>query len=150
MARFRYRMQNILNVKEKLETQAKNEFAIAAAVVAEEEEKLKALHKRQEDYRTLLTNLQQGELDFKQIKEATQAIDAMKYLIEDQKAVLKRAEKALEVKRLALAEAMQEVKTHEKLKEKEFQQFMADEAAKESKEIDELVSYRFGQSDSDE
>lgn len=150
MARFRYRMQNILNVKEKLETQAKNEFAIAAAVVAEEEEKLKALHKRQEDYRILLTNLQQGDLDFKQIKETTQAVDAMNYLIEEQKTVLKRAEKALEVKRIALAEAMQEVKTHEKLKEKEFQQFMADEAAKESKEIDELVSYRFGQSDSDE
>lgn len=150
MARFRYRMQNILNVKEKLETQAKNEFAIAAAVVAEEEEKLKALHKRQEDYRILLTNLQQGDLDFKQIKETTQAVDAMNYLIEEQKIVLKRAEKALEVKRIALAEAMQEVKTHEKLKEKEFQQFMADEAAKESKEIDELVSYRFGQSDSDE
>lgn len=150
MARFRYRMQNILNVKEKLETQAKNEFSIAAAVVAEEEEKLKALHKRQEDYRILLTNLQQGDLDFKQIKETTQAVDAMNYLIEEQKTVLKRAEKALEVKRIALAEAMQEVKTHEKLKEKEFQQFMADEAAKESKEIDELVSYRFGQSDSDE
>lgn len=150
MARFRYRMQNILNVKEKLETQAKNEFAIAAAVVAEEEEKLKALHKRQEDYRILLTNLQQGDLDFKQIKETTQAVDAMNYLIEEQKTILKRAEKALEVKRIALAEAMQEVKTHEKLKEKEFQQFMADEAAKESKEIDELVSYRFGQSDSDE
>ena len=53
----------------------------------------------------------------------------------------------LEVKRVALAEAMQEVKTHEKLKEKEFAQFMMDEAARESKEIDELVSYRYGQSE---
>lgn len=149
MARFRYRMQNILTVKEKLETQAKNEFAIAAAVVAEEEEKLEALYKRREEYSELLKRLQQGNLDFKQIKEATQAYDAMKYLIEDQKKVLDRAEKALELKRVALAEAMQEVKTHEKLKEKEFNQFMADEAAKESKEIDELVSYRFGQSDSE-
>ena len=142
-------MQNILTVKEKLETQAKNEFAIAAAVVAEEEEKLEALYKRREEYSELLKRLQQGNLDFKQIKEATQAYDAMKYLIEDQKKVLDRAEKALELKRVALAEAMQEVKTHEKLKEKEFNQFMADEAAKESKEIDELVSYRFGQSDSE-
>ena len=39
MARFRYRMQNILDVKEKLESQAKNEFAIANARLAEEEEK---------------------------------------------------------------------------------------------------------------
>ena len=40
---------------------------------------------------------------------------------------------------------MQERKTHEKLKEKEFEQFLLDEAASESKEIDELVSYRHGQ-----
>lgn len=145
MAKFRYRMQNILSVKEKLETQAKNEFAIAAALVSEEEEKLAVLIKRQDDYRQYLKSLQQGELNFKLIKETSEAIDAMNYLIEEQRKTLERAEKVLELKRVALAEAVQEVKTHEKLKEKEFNQFMADEAARESKEIDELVSYRFGQ-----
>lgn len=138
-------MQNILSVKEKLETQAKNDFAIAAAIVNEEEEKLKSLIERQEGYRLFLKKLQQGELDFKQIKETTQAIESLKYLIEDQKRVLDRAEKNLEIRRVALAEAMQDVKTHEKLKERQFAEYMAEEAARESKEIDELVSYRFGQ-----
>ena len=146
MAKFRYRMQNILSVKEKLETQAKNDFAIAAAVVNEEEEKLKVLVSRQEDYRFFLKKLQQGNLDFKQIKETTQAIDALKYMIQDQKKVLEKAERVLEMRRVALAEAMQDVKTHEKLKERQFAEYMAEEAARESKEIDELVSYRFGQS----
>ena len=145
MARFRYRMQNILNVKEKLETQAKNEFAIAIAVVNEEEDKLNELCSREEDYRAYLKKLQTGELNFGKIKETTQAIEAMKYLIEAQRQVLEKAQQVLEVKRVALAEAMQDVKTHEKLKEREFNEFMAEEAAKESKEIDELVSYRFGQ-----
>lgn len=145
MARFRYRMQNILNVKEKLETQAKNEFAIAAATVNEEEDKLTQVIKRQEEYREYMRVLQQGDLDFKKIKETAQSIESMKYVIDRQREVLKKAERVLEEKRVALAEAMQEVKTHEKLKEKEFEQFMMDEAAKESKEIDELVSYRFGQ-----
>lgn len=149
MAKFRYRMQNILTVKEKLETQAKNEFAIAAAQVNEEEERLKELIKRQEDYRVYLKNLQTGDLDFKSIKETTQAVESMKYLIAAQKRVLEKAEKVLEIKRVALADAIQEVKTHEKLKEREFSEFMAEEAARESKEIDELVSYRFGQADSD-
>ena len=40
MARFRYRMQNILDIKEKMETQAKNEFAQAQARLNAEEEKL--------------------------------------------------------------------------------------------------------------
>ena len=147
MAKFKYRMQNILDVKEKLETQAKNEFAIAAALVADEEEKLNELNKRQLEYREHLRQLQTGDLNFKEIKETAQAIDSMKYLIENQARALEKAEKVLEIKRVALAEAVQEVKTHEKLKEKEFAQFMADEAARESKEIDELVSYRFGQND---
>lgn len=145
MAKFRYRMQNILDVKEKLETQAKNEFAIASAAVREEEEKLNALYRRQKDYQESLKQLQNGNLNFKDIKETSYAIEALKYIIEDQKAELKRVQKVLEVKRAELANAVLEVKTHEKLKEKEFRQFMADEAAKESKEIDELVSYRFGQ-----
>lgn len=148
MAKFRYRMQNILDVKEKLETQAKNEFAIAAAVVNEEEDKLKALNIRLEEYRDYLRKIQTGDLNFKTIKETTQAIEAMKYLIENQKKVLKKAETVLEMRRVALAEAMQDVKTHEKLKERQFNEFMAEEAAKESKEIDELVSYRFGQDSS--
>lgn len=144
MAKFRYRMQNILDVKIKLETQAKNDFAIAAAAVNEEEEKLRLLETRLQDQTEYLRELQQGNLDFLKIKEATQGIEAIKDMIEKQKLALKRARDVLEERRIALAEAMQEVKTHEKLKEKEFQQFLADEAARESKEIDELVSYKFG------
>lgn len=145
MAKFKYRMQNILDLKEKLETQAENEFAIAAAIVAEEEEKLAELIRRQTEYKETLKTLQQGILDFEKIKETTQAVESMKYIIEQQQKAVDRANNVLEMRRVELAEAMQEVKTHEKLKEKEFEQFKADEAAKESKEIDELVSYRFGQ-----
>lgn len=147
MAKFKYRMQNILDVKEKLETQARNDFAVASAIVNEEEDKLNAHISRQENYRVYLKELQNGDLNFRKIKETTQAIEAMKYVIDQQRQSLKKAESVLEMRRVALAEAMQEVKTHEKLKEKEFAQFMMDEAARESKEIDELVSYRYGQSD---
>ena len=40
MAKFKYRMQSILNVKMKLEVQAKQEFASAQAALSREEEKL--------------------------------------------------------------------------------------------------------------
>ena len=40
---------------------------------------------------------------------------------------------------------MQERKTHEKLKEKAFEQFLQEEKQRESKEIDELTSYTYGQ-----
>ena len=41
-------------------------------------------------------------------------------------------------------EAMKERKTFEKLKEKAFEKFVAEENQKEQKEVDELVSYRYG------
>lgn len=148
MARFRYRMQNILTVKEKLETQARNEFAVASQRVREEEDKLNALIARREVYEAHLRDLYEGNnqsLDIQEISDTDRAIESMKSIIEDQRQNLRYAEKILDEKREALREAMQDVKTHEKLKEKQFEIFMQEEAQKESKEIDELVSYRYGQ-----
>ena len=144
MARFRYRMQNILNVKEKLETQAKNEFAIAAAHEREEEEKLNALKARRDGYEADLKKLCEQELNVTAIKEAEDALEIIKYHARMQELNLAAARQELEVARSKLTAAMQDRKTHEKLKEKQFEEFKAEEAAKESKEIDELVSYRFG------
>ncbi len=146
MARFRYRMQNILNVKEKLETQAKNEFAIAAAKEREEEEKLNALKARRDGYEAALKELVASTLDVASIKEAEDALEVIKYHVRTQELNLAAARQELEVARQKLTVAMQDRKTHERLKEKQFEQFKAEEAAKESKEIDELVSYRHGSS----
>ena len=43
MAIFRYKMQNILNIKNQLETQAKMQFGQARMRLTEEEEKLHGL-----------------------------------------------------------------------------------------------------------
>ena len=144
MARFRYRMQNILNVKEKLETQAKNEFAVAAAKEREEEQKLIALEQRRDGFEADLKELVARELDVVRIKEAEDALEVIKYHVRMQQLNLAAARQELEVARSKLTAAMQERKTHERLKEKQFEQFRAEEAAKESKEIDEIVSYRHG------
>ena len=50
MARFRYSMQSILNIKLKMETQAKQAFSSAKARLDTEEEKLEALKERKIQY----------------------------------------------------------------------------------------------------
>ena len=145
MAKFVYRMQGILTVKEKMESQAKNEFAIASAKLNEEEAKLNNLILRKKGYEDELEQLYRNVLDILKITETQNAVENIKYQIRIQEFQVKKAEEDLEKARLKLQEAMLERKTHEKLKEREFEQFLADEAASESKEIDELVSYRFGQ-----
>ena len=50
MARFRYRMQSVLNIKLKLETQAKQELGLAQQALNNEEAKLMDLRVRKHEY----------------------------------------------------------------------------------------------------
>ncbi len=145
MARFRYRMQNILDVKGKLEEQAKLEFALANRALLEEQEKLAGLEERKKAYEAEIVRLLQDRLHLKRIRENEDAVSTMKELIAVQKLQVKAAELKAETARVKLQEIMQERKTHEKLREKAFEAFIQEENAKESKEIDELTSYRYGQ-----
>ena len=144
MARFKYRMQSILNIKKKLEEQAKNEFAAARAALNEEEEKLKQLRLRKEYYVDQGRELRQNNLNVLALMENQEAMLRMDQFIADQVLAVQKAEKLLEEARTVLQNAMQESKTQDKLREKAFEQFRKDENAKESKEIDELVSYTYG------
>lgn len=145
MAKFFYKMQNILDIKLKLETQAKNEYAIANAQLAEEEEKLNALERRRQQYENRLAELYTDTLDVKEINETAEAVELMKYHKRLQEVNVMMARKKSEEAREKLQEAIQDRKTHEKLKENAFEVFKQEVAASESKEIDELVSYRHGQ-----
>ena len=144
MAKFKYRMQSILEVKKKLEEQAKNEFAAARAALNEEEDKLEQLKKSKEAYEDEGRALREDTLNIMDIIENKEALLRMDEFIADQQLNVKRAEDRMEEARLALQTAMQESKTQDKLREKAFEQFMKDENARESKEIDELVSYTYG------
>ena len=95
MAKFKYRMQNILDVKLKLESQAKIAYGIANQKYLAEQKKLQELIIRRTGYE------------------------------------------------MALKELMVERKTHEKLREKAFEQFKEELKQGESKEIDELVSFTY-------
>jgi len=105
MPRFRYRMQNILDIKLKLEEQAKNEYAQAQAVLSEEEQKKEALIGRLLDYEAKSRGLREDSLSIRDLKENQQAIETMKEFIERQQKVVDKARRELDIKRDALTEA---------------------------------------------
>jgi len=145
MAKFRYRMQNILDIKSKMELQAKNEYAFANGVLQDEKEKLRALLGRRAYYEDKLReHLQNEKLDFQDVKDAKIAIRSLDEQLRRQMERVKEAEKVLEQKRLVMMEFMRERKTQEILREKAFQEFIEDEKREESKQIDELTSYVYG------
>ncbi len=145
MARFRYRMQSILDIKMKLETQAKQEFAAAKAVLDMENEKLLALKARKSGYEEKAKALLKGTLKLQEIADNKEAILKMDEYISAQLLQIKLAEKKLETARNRLKEVMQDRKMHEKLKEHAFEEFLAEEKKQEGKEVDELTSYTYGQ-----
>lgn len=141
MAKFLYRMQNILNIKYKLETQAKTAFSVAAAALRREEEKLEALRQRKRSYELKARELASGKLDFLEIRTNRAAIENMKELIKNQLLAVHVAERNLENARRQLQEVMTERKTHEILKDKAFEEFKKEVEKEESKAVDELVSF---------
>ena len=143
MAKFKYSMQNILEIKMKLETQAKNEFSIANRKYQTEKDRLDELVLKRVGYETRLKESICGELNIRDINNLKKDINSIKSAIRTQLSNVKKAEDELEIKRYALNELMKERKTHEKLREKKFDEFQKEERDNESKEIDQLVSFTY-------
>lgn len=145
MAKFLYKMQNVLDVKLKLEDQAKSAYAEAMMKLNEEEAKLQALFLRKEQYEEEGRRMREDSINVNDLRENTHAIENLKEQIVLQEEEVRVAEEGVEVANRLLTKAMQERKTQEKLKENAFEEFKRELNAAESKEIDELVSYRYGQ-----
>lgn len=141
MAKFTYRMQNILDIKYKLESQAKTSFSLAAAKLNQEEEKLEGLHQRRRAYEMQAKELVTDKLNFQDIKINRIAIETTKGAIQNQVVAVHVAERNLEGARRRLQDVMTERKTHEILKEKAFDEFKKELEKEESKAVDELVSF---------
>ncbi len=135
MSKFVYRMQNILNIKEKLEDQARMDFGLAMVRLREEEEKLEQLKMRKAGYEEAARNSLKASLRILEIRANKDAIERMDEYMVIQRVEIEKEEKKVE----------QERKIQEKLRENAFDVFMEEEKARESREIDELTSYTYGQ-----
>lgn len=144
MARFRYSLQSILDIKMKMETQAKQEFSAAKNALDEEEEKLEELRRRKRTYEEETRELLTGVLNVREIEEGKEAILCMDNYIGMQMLNVQKAREKLDEAREHLTEVMKERKTHETLREKAFEEFLQEENKQESKAVDELTSYTYG------
>lgn len=144
MAKFIYRMQNILEIKRKLEMQAKSDYAEASQRLMQEESKLAELKLKQQEFEEIHKNLLMSAINLLEIKNCRKSIEGIKKSIKNQMISVHVAQKNLEIARAKLSEVMLERKTYEKLKEKAFEDFKQEVNVQENKEIDELVSYIYG------
>lgn len=145
MAKFIYRMQNILDIKNKLEVQARNSYAAARVRLSQEEEKLDSLFAQKKAYEDAYRQQLYGNINIVQINICKNAIELSKNMIKKQLVEVKVASLNLEAAQKRLGEVMKERKIQEKLREKAYEEFLQELNDQEKKEIDELVSFRFEQ-----
>lgn len=141
MGKFKFKLQSILNLKEKMEEQKKIELGKATTYLVGQEAILKK-------YQISLGDLTQ-ELHGKSgksvyAKELLQLNHAIKYYEEEihhQKEIIIKAKEVVEQKREALNKALIEKKTYEKLKEFALEKHLQEEQLLSNKQLDEVISY---------
>jgi len=145
MAVYKYRMQGILDIKDKLETQAKQEFANANIKLLEEEEILENIRRRKNEYIEEGIRLRNDLIDPVAIDINKRDREILSDQEKEQEREVAVAKKKVDAARKKMMDARTETKIYEKLKEEDFKEFMVEEGKKESKEIDELNSFRFSE-----
>lgn len=143
MAKFVYRMQSILDIKYKLEEQAKQQYMEVRARLNDARKELGALHSRKMTYLNTYRELLVEKLNVLEIENCKNSILIMDDYIASQKLVVNRIEQELEQAAEIMNEAMRERKIYEKLREKQFEIFLRELNEEEAKEIDQLVSYQY-------
>ncbi len=144
MKGFKFRLDSLLNIKEKLEQQAKIAYGEEVSKLNEEKKKLDDLYVSKEENTQKQRESFTGTIDifsFEQYRNYSTKLDEM---IFNQIQAIKVQEIKTEEAREKLAEIIKERKAFEKLKEKELEQFKKDVQLAEDKLVDELVTYKFG------
>ncbi len=150
MKKFRYSMQSLLVIKQKLEEQSKAAYAAAKMRLNEEEQQLIALQQKREAYVEEKRKVMSERLNVPRLNALQTAVETTDDRIQRQKQNVKKAELAVRMAEERLIESMTERKTQERLRENAFEVYRQEMNAEEQKEIDERTSFQYGRSDTEE
>ena len=146
MARFVYKMQSVLNIKQKTESQTKMEFAMAQAELNKQLDILDEYTRRKEGYLQEAEDLRNEEtLKLQDILDNQYATAQMDAMIKAQSKVVEQYEAKVEKVRIKLARNIQERKMQEVLRDRAFAEYLEEEKQEEYKENDQRSSFTYAQ-----
>mgnify|MGYP002423071529 CR=1 FL=1 len=150
MKKFRYSMESLFVIKQKLEDQAKAAYAAAKMRLSEEEERLLALQKKKEAYIEEQREVMSHFIYVPKLNALQIAVDTADERIQRQKQNVRKAEIAVKAAEERLINSMTERKTQERLRENAFEEYKQEMNAEEQKEVDERTSFQYGRSNTEE
>ena len=144
MKKFRFRLQKVMEFKEEVEKQRKQELGKARKRVLDEEKVLDGLQARDHDCRLQIADKCNAEtIDPREIDNYYRYLKQLKVQMEMQGHRIDEAKKIMEDKRQDLLAATKERKILEKLKERKYNDFMIDLARREQFVLDDLAGTAF-------
>ena len=143
MAKFIFRLQSYLGVKEQLEEMKKNEYGQALKRLEDEKQRKLALEQEQVENVRLFKKALSTRVVAVEIRRYNNRIELLKVWIVEQEERVKAAEQFVEEKRLELVEAMKERKALETVKERNYEEYLKEEQRVEQVVVDGVVSYQY-------
>lgn len=143
MAKFTFRLQTVLEHKQRLEELAQLEHAQAQAAQVREESALqRLLQTERETVSELERQRFTGRLDIDSLQLGLGYLDVLKIQLQRQEQVVLRVRKNTDTKRDQLIQRMQERKALERLRERQRTAFVVEQNRIEANELDDLVIMR--------
>ena len=145
MKKYSFRLQTVLEMREKKIEDKRREMAKVIAQLNEEYEKLEELVSKRERSKSSLENIYEGrgELDILEITNYKDYLGKIASDLITKGEVIKQIRNTLRFKQLEVTEAYKEVKVLEKLKETQETKFYQHYQYVEAKEIDDMATTRY-------
>ena len=145
MKKFQFRLQVVLDIKEKLLEQKLLELSKVQRGLQEAVQKQRTLEGYQQEINEALMNVFQSgnDLDFVEVQRYKDFINKLIVDISNQKVVIQNISKVLELKRKEVNEIIKEKKVLEKLKENQKKKYYQSYEHYQTRELDDMSSARY-------
>jgi len=143
MAKFIFRFGSYLSVKEKLEEQKKLAYGKALKQLETEKQKKRQMQRERQTAIASFKEKLEKKISPADFQMHNNFLAYIKEAIARQERVIKKAEDFAEEKRLELVEAMKARKTLEKLKERDYDEYLFQAKKDEEKLTDEVISFKY-------
>lgn len=142
MAKFKFKLQSLLNVKTQLENNLKNILAKEIAELLRQEDILYEFENDKQNLIELINTASQIGVTVDTLKKYNGYLSFLNQKITNQKEQVNIQHGIVDKYRGKLVKAMQERKTFEKLREKTLEQYLKDEQYAAQKAVEQVISYR--------
>ena len=145
MKKFSFRLQTVLEIREKTLDDKRKEMAVVAARLNEQIEILENIKTRQNNIKDSLMQIYNNgsQLDITEVVNYKEFLGRLINEQKKQELLVEQFKKVFAIKQREVTEALKQVKILEKLKETQENKFYKEIEYNEAKELDDIVSTRF-------